>query len=468
MQQPEPVKVDKLLCRVAACLFVAVVLSACANSTSEVSQEVNEALQGALPDIPTSSSIVAEQISWLDTFQEPILISLVNEALDNNRNLQAAAANVDRARALAVQAGAGLIPAINLAAGTDRSGLRAASTDISENLNTNIQLNWEIDVWGRVRSGSQAAVASTEAAEADFLFTRYSIAASTIRAYLIAVEAVLQIDVTREILASLEETLRIVELRYDNGLASSLDLSLTRSDMALAREQLAAAEAGQREALRALEVLLGRYPSAEVDVDSELPEIAAIPMTNVSSELLERRPDLVAAERRVASAFNALNQAEAARLPRISLTSAIGGSSNALSTLLDGGNVAWQAGTSLLSPLIDGGLNRAQVEAASADQEQAIAAYAQAALDAFNEVETLLDQGVVLQQRLAEIKKAATQTAEAYRVADLRYREGETDILDVLTIQNRVTSTRSSLVSLQRAQLDNRVNLFLALGGSWQ
>lgn len=444
-----------------------VLLAACAVSNEQVEGEVDESLQQALPEIPGGEEISAEQIDWLDTFQDPVLIALVDEALENNRNLQAAAANVDRARALAVQASAGLVPSLNLSAGGDRAGVQAAGTSVNESLNAGLQLSWEIDVWGRVRSGAQAAVASAEAAEADYLFTRYSIAAGTIRAYLLAVEAGLQMGVTREILESLEETLRIVELRYDNGLASSLDLSLIRSDLASAREQLAAVEAGQREALRALEVLLGRYPSAEVDVGSDLPTIAPIPTTGVTSELLERRPDLVAAERRVASAFSALNQAEAARLPAINLTGGIGGSSNALSTLLDGSNVAWQAGTSLLAPLIDGGLRRAQVEAASADQRAAIAAYAQAAIDAFSEVETLLDQGGVLQERVSQIELAAEQTDEAFRVADLRYREGETDILDVLTIQNRVSTNRSNLVAIRRAQLEQRVSLFLALGGDW-
>lgn len=443
------------------------VLSGCGSTTEQINSEVNAAIEKELPKLPVNTEIGVNEISWLDTFNDPALIILVAEALENNRNLQAAEANVDRARALAIQAGAALTPAVGLSTGSSRSGIRSSGTNPVENINASVQLSWELDVWGRVRAGSQAAEASLEAAQADYLFTRYSVAAATIKAYLIVAEANLQVDVTRGILESLEETFRIVELRYENGLASALDTSLTRSDLASARERLITIEGSQREALRALEVLLGRYPSAELEIESALPNIEPIPINSVSSDLLERRPDLVAAERRVAAAFNALDQAQAARLPSISLTSAIGGSSNALSSLLDGSNVSWQSGTSLLAPLIDGGVRRAQVEIATAEQEQSILAYAQAALDAFNEVETFLDQGVVLQNRVNELLEAAVETEEAFRIADLRYQEGETDILDVLTIQNRVASSQGSLVTVRRALLEQRVNLYLALGGSW-
>lgn len=455
--------------RITVCgLFLTSILTACASTTEQVNDEVSVAIGQELPNLPVNTEIGVEEISWLDTFNDPALISLVAEALENNRNLQAAAASVDRARALAVQAGAALTPSVGLSAGKSRSGVRAAGTNPVENINTTVQISWELDLWGRIRSGSQAAVASFEAAEADYLFTRYSVAAATIKAYLIAAEANLQVDVTRGILESLEETYRIVELRYDNGLASALDTSLTRSDLATARERLLTIEGSQREALRALEVLLGRYPSAELEIENSLPNIEPIPINSVSSNLLQRRPDLVAAERRVAAAFNALDQAQAARLPSISLTSSVGGSSNALSSLLDGSNLGWQTGASLLAPLVDGGLLRAQIDIATAEQEQSILAYAQAALDAFSEVETFLDQGVVLQQRVNELMEATEETEEAFRIADLRYREGETDILDVLTIQNRVASNRGSLVTVRRALLEQRVNLYLALGGSWE
>lgn len=449
-------------------VFTGFLLSSCASNNSElINTEVRDAINSDLPMIPSNQEVNAEQIDWLSSFNDPVLESLITEALANNRNLQAAAASVDRAQALAVQAAAGLTPTVNLSAGTDRAGAPVSGATPADNRSIGVQLSWELDVWGRVRSGAQAAQASVEAVQADYLYSQYSLAAATIKAYLLAIEANLQLAVANETLDSLLETDRIVNLRFENGLASQFDVSLTRSDLASTRDRLVTVEGSKRNAQRALELLLGRYPAADIDVQTELPNIPPPPPSGVSSDLLDRRPDLLAAERRVAAAFNLLDQAKAARLPSISLTGGAGGSSNALSSLLDGSNVAWQTGASLLAPIFDGGARRAQVDIATADQGQSLAAYAQAALDAFNEVETLLDQGVVLQQRIEQLQVAADETDEAYRIADLRYREGETDILDVLTIQNRVINNTSNLVSVRRSLLEQRVNLFLALGGDW-
>ena len=188
-----------------------------------------------------------------------------------------------------------------------------------------------------------------------------------------------------------------------------------------------------------------------------LPSPPPAPPAGVPSDLLERRPDLIAAERNVAAAFNSLNSAKAARLPAVSLTSTVGGASNSLSDLLDPTNVAWTAGSNLVAPLLDGGARQAQVDISTADQKAAVAAYAQAALGAFSEVETSLDQGQVLDARFDSLTEAAKEANEAYRIATLRYNEGETDLIDVLTIQQRVFSAESNLTSVQRLLLQQRV-----------
>ncbi|CAN0335916.1 unnamed protein product, partial [Chrysoparadoxa australica] len=169
------------------------------------------------------------------------------------------------------------------------------------------------------------------------------------------------------------------------------------------------------------------------------------PAPGIPSTLLERRPDVIAAERNVAAAFNSLDQAKAARMPSLSLTGSLGGSSADLANLLNPTNIAWQAATSLVAPLIDGGLRESQVLQANAEQKQAIAAYGQTALDAFQEVESGLDQSVVLLERSASLKVAAEEANKALRIARLRYDEGETDLLDVLTIQQRVFSSDADL-----------------------
>ena len=441
----------------------------CASVTEP--EEVRSTAQAQIPPLPQDFSPTAEagvvEVNWIESFNDATLESLVQEAQSNNRDLQAAAANVERAWALAAQAGAALTPNVSIAGNATRSGSVEGSASSTGALDLGVQVNWEVDLWGRVRSGQQAAVASAEAAEADYLFTQYSLAAAIAKGYFISIEAGLQESVARETVTALEETMRIVNARYTEGLASAQDRALTRSDLATARERLIAVEGSRRDAIRALEVLLGRYPAAELDVRPSLPEVPPPPPAGVPSELLERRPDIVAAERRVAAAFNSLDQARAARLPTVGLTSTIGGTSNALSSLLDPANLAWTIGTSLLTPIFDGGATQAQVDVATAEQQQALAAFGQAALGAFSEVESNLDLGGVLTQQLNLLNEAAQEASEAYRIAQARYREGETDLLDVLTIQQRVLTADTNRVSVQRSLLEQRVNLHLALGGSW-
>ncbi|MGS2718777.1 efflux transporter outer membrane subunit [Eionea flava] len=407
------------------------------------------------------------EVNWLESFNDSRLRALVSEAQANNRNLLAAAASVESAQALAKQAGATLLPNVGLSLDGGRSGSRDGDIAPIDSRGIGLQASWEVDLWGRIRSGEQAAANSAQAAQADFRYTQHSLAATTAKAYFSLVESNNQIKVARERLAILDETSRIVNVQYENGIVSAQDVSLTRSDSASAREQLITLEGAQRNAARALEVLLGRYPSAELTVASLLPAPPPAPPAGIPSALLERRPDLVAAERRVAAAFNKREATKAARLPSLSLTGSVGGSSSSLADVLDPANTVWRLGTNLLVSIFDGGSKQAQIDAASAEQKQALLTYGQSALTAFSEVETALDQGIVLTQRQRELATVEKEAQEAYRIASLRYQEGEINLLDVLAIQQRLISAKTSLTTLQRLQLDQRTDLYMALGGRW-
>ena len=451
----------------------AIALASCASVTSR--EEAGAAARENLPEVAgvwasAQESVGDVEIGWLNVIGDETLSSLVREAQANNKNLQAAAANVDRSWALAKQAGAALSPQVNLVAGGSQSGgvTGAGAGAGSGGANLGLQVDWELDVWGRIKSGKEAAAASAESAEADYRFSQYSLAAAVARAYFLAIEAGVQTDVARKTVEALTETNCIVGAQYAEGLASSQDRALAQSDLSSAEANLTASEGAKRDALRALEILLGRYPAADLEVRAALPESPPTPPAGLPSELLERRPDIIAAERQVAAAFNSLDQAKAAKMPQISLTSTIGGSSGQLTNLLNPANVAWTVGGNLVAPLFDGGARQSQVEISSAEQKQAVAAYGQAALEAFQEVEQGLDQSVVLREQEASLKKAAENANEAYRSADLQYKEGETSLLDVLVIQQRVFSADSNSVSIERARLENWVNLNLALGGSWE
>ena len=444
-------------------------LTACSISSRE---EATTAARASLPEAPevwaaAEATVGDVEVGWIDALEDETLPLLVREAQENNRDVQAASANVERSWALARQAGAALKPSVDLVGGASRLGILGESSSAG-NVDGRLQASWELDIWGRLRAGRQAAVVSAEAAEADLRYAQHSLAAAVANAYFVAIEAGLQADVTRRSFESLRETDRITTVQYENGAATSDEVALAKSDLATAQAALAAAEGAQRDALRALEVLLGRYPGAEVEVRDSLPAVPAAPPAGVPSEILERRPDLVAAERRVAAAFNALDQAEAARLPSIALTASAGTPSAELADLTDPGNVIWTLGTNLLAPIFRGGELEAQVEAATAEQEQTIALYGQAALNAFREVETSLDQNVVLAERHVLLGVAAEEANVALRGFQLRHREGDVELLSVLYVQQTVLSAESSLRSVERARLEQWVNLNLALGGSWE
>ena len=440
-------------------------------SQQQTQQAVKEKLAGQTTFTAAQWSSQASsddiRVNWLDSFDDSALTALVSEAQANNRNLLAAAAGVENAQALAKQAGAALLPNAGLSTEGSRTGSRDGAIKPIDSRGLGLQVSWEVDLWGRIRNSEQSAANSARAAQADFRYTQHSLAAATAKAYFALIDANSQIVVAKERLGILEETLRIVNVQYQNGMVSAQDLALTRSDMASAREQWITLEGAQRNAARALEVLLGRYPGAALQVRASLPQTPATPPAGIPSELLERRPDLVAAERRVAAAFNKREAAKAARLPSLSLTGNLGGASNSLSTVLNPANTTWRLGANLLASIFDGGSKQAQVNAATAEQKQALFNYGQLALTAFNEVETALDQGVVLDRRRGELVIVEQEAQEAYRIASLRYKEGEINLLDLLSIQQRLIGAKANLATLKRLILDQRTDLYLALGGHW-
>jgi NodT family efflux transporter outer membrane factor (OMF) lipoprotein len=446
------------------------VLCGCATQDLSRRDDAKQAVSNNLPDLPSQWASLQEQIGdvsvdWLDQFNDPTLTSLVKEAQGNNRNLQAMAASVDASSALARQAASSLSPQLNASLGNTSGGSVEGSGDNS--FNSGLQASWEVDLWGRIRSGNLAAQESLAAAEAEYRFAQYSLAANVAKAYFIAIEASEQLEIVRKNKGIVEKTNKIVQAQYDNGLADRQNIALAKADLASVQDSLVSSEAGLRDAARSLEILLGRYPSAELNVDNKLPVIPKALPAGTPSQLLERRPDLIAAERKVAAAFNNVDVAKAAKLPSLSLSSNIGGTSTALSDVLNPTNLAWQAIGSLAAPLYTGGRLDAQVDAATAEQQAAVAGYAQAALNAFGDVERALDQGTVLKKRIDALTTVLNESEDALKVANLQFDEGEISLLDVLTIQQRVFSARSNLLSVKRASLAQFVDLNLALGGSW-
>ena len=436
------------------------ILAGCATAP-EPTRPVQDA-----PDRWSATAIAGTvESGWLSAFNDEQLLQLVNEAITRNHDLRITAAKLEEAEAAARKASAGLVPNVGVNLGAQRAGDNESLTQ--SDAGVSLAIGWEVDIWGRIRSGASAASARTDAAREDLAFARLSLAAQTAKAWLQAIEAGLQEGLAAASLEDLRETLRIVTARQREGLASSLDIHLVQTDLGMTASQLQGVSTARLEAVRSLELLLGRYPGAELEVRDSLPDLPAAVPAGLPAELLERRPDLRAAAAQVAAAFAVSREARAARMPRLSLTAAGGTASSALQSLIQPLDSFWVIGVNLFQPLIDGGRLRADVEIADARQQAAIESYANKALQAFAEVERSLTAAGSLQQRDASLRHATAEAHEAHRLATLRYQEGETDLLDVLAMHRRTIDAQQALYRVELEQLTERINLHLALGGEF-
>jgi NodT family efflux transporter outer membrane factor (OMF) lipoprotein len=287
---------------------------------------------------------------WVEEFKDPIFEETVKQALFYNNDLRAASFRLEAAQASARKAGADLVPAVDLNLGGGRSGTGESSKG---NMGASVDISWELDVWGRINSQKEAASQEFYATKADFIYARQSIAAQTAKAYFLAIEAGSQRDLAAKYATNYVKTLEISQAFYEEGKSSTEDVHLAKSDLSRAKEALDKTDNAHKQSLRSLEILLGKYPSAEFAVAKNLPKIPKHLPAGTPSELLERRPDIKAASNRIEAAFSRKKSAKAARLPRLALTSSLGTSSEALSELGNPTNIFWNVIGNLVAPIVD-------------------------------------------------------------------------------------------------------------------
>jgi NodT family efflux transporter outer membrane factor (OMF) lipoprotein len=399
---------------------------------------------------------------WLASFDDPALSALVDEALAYNADLQVAAARVEQAAGYVKVANASLLPSVGVfAAGGGKSGGSGGLDGVF--LNASL----ELDVWGRVRYGRAAAQEQSAAAVADYAYARQSLAAMVAKSWFVAIEAGLQRAIAQDVLRSSESLLRIAQDRLRVGNGNEQAVAEARVSVGTYRDTLRQIDLAREQALRALELLLGRYPAAEIAVAGRLSPMPPPVPVGMPSQLLERRPDVIAAERRVAAAFDRVGEARAAQLPRISLTAGGSSVSSDLLELKDTNNPIWSFGANLIAPLYQGGSLRAQVEIRSAEQKQAVASYARTGQRAFGEVESALAAENALRDRGAILEAAIRDSQRALELAQIQYRVGSADLRAVEQNQLALYSARISLLRVQTERLAQRVNLYLALGGGF-
>jgi outer membrane protein, multidrug efflux system len=400
---------------------------------------------------------------WLAAFDDPRLTELVAEAVRHNSDLRLAASRVEQAAAFVRIAGGARYPAVDA---VGRGGGRM-SGDNSGLEGWLVSASWEVDVWGRVRYGVRSATGQYASAEADYAFARQSVAAQVAKAWFMATETALQRDLLVEIVGAAGSLLDLGEERLRVGVGSEFEVTSATVTLQTYRDSLRQTQLAHLQALRALELLVGRYPGAQLAVPGRFPALASGTPAGLPSELLERRPDVIAAQNRVAAAFDLVKEAEMARLPSISLTGSVSDLSSELFVLEDRDEPAWSLGGNILAPLFRGGALEAQVELRTAEQDQAIAQYAQTALQAFGDVEDALSSEAALQDRQAILETAVVNAERALQLAREQYRVGAVDLRSVQSQQLAYLGARMNLIRVRTEQRVQRVNLHLALGGDF-
>ena len=408
---------------------------------------------------PGPSTPVADR--WLTSFNDPQLDTLVQEALAFNPDLLVAAARVEQAAGYVKLSGATLYPQVNLlatgSAGQNSSGVQGVG----------VFLNWELDLWGRIRAGREASQFQYVSAELDAEYARQSITALVAKGWFLATEARLQKAIAEDMVAASDRQFGFAQDRLRVGVGDEYDVTQARANQATYRDSVQSLDLAYQQALRSLELLVGRYPAAVLGVPAQLGPMPAPVPVGMPSALLERRPDVVAAERRVAAAFYRVEEAKAARLPRISLTASVNTISSEVFVLQDRNNPVWSAGAGLVAPLFLGGQLQSQVEIRTAEQKQAVAEYGRVGARAFGEVESALASGFTLEQREAILKQAVADNTRALELANIRYRVGSGDLRAVQQQSMALYASRTALLRVQSERLVQRVNLHLALGGSF-
>jgi len=407
------------------------------------------------------------QDNWLASFNDAQLSALVNEALTNNLDLKAASIQVEKAAAQVDMAKSALRPAIRVL-GT--GGINASGGDASSALKAiSLGVSWEPDLWGRMRYGRNAAQSSYESMQADFEFGRQSLAASVARAWFLATETLLQQQISIDMVAAATNLLTIAEKKNSVGAGSEQDVALARANVRNFEDGAKQTQLAHQQALRALELLLGRYPAAELASRADLPALPGPVPVGMPLDMLDRRPDMVAAERRVAAAFHRVGESKAAMLPRISLNASVALlDSDVLQMKEDFENPSLGAGGSLIMPIYQGGSLRTQVKIRTIEQKAAVAEYGQMALRALGDVENALASGQNLAEREEILRDLVAQNRRALDLTERSYRIGKSSLAEVQQRQLDLNSARLVLLRVQSEALSQRVNLHLALGGSFQ
>ncbi|MEF7615494.1 efflux transporter outer membrane subunit [Aquincola sp. MAHUQ-54] len=409
---------------------------------------------------------------WWRLFDDPVLDRWVEAVEVSNQNVAAAAASYAQARALVREQRASRWPAVDLSGGATRSGGEASTSPANRRYQLGLGASWEADVWGRVAGSVAAAGARAQASEADLAAATLSAQAEVAANYFSLRETDAEMALLADTLAAYERAAQIARNRYDAGLALRSDVLQAETQLANTEADRVALERQRAQLEHAIAVLVGRAP-ADFDLpagalaDTLRADPPAVP-AGLPSTLLQRRPDIAAAERRVAAANADVGVAQTGFYPSFTLTGQYGLSSTRVSDLFSASAAAWSLGLSLAQAVFDAGATQARVDQSRASWEQAVAGYRQTVLTAFQEVEDQLAALRTLERQLALRRIASAAADQTEQQVLNRYRAGQVGFTEVVTAQVSALSARRSVLQLIGQRQTATVSLIQALGGGWR
>jgi NodT family efflux transporter outer membrane factor (OMF) lipoprotein len=424
------------------------------------------------PDATVTAGAVADLSQWWRSFNDPLLIELVDEALRASPDLKTARARLRSARARRVVAASDRYPSVDAAAraSRSRSSEDAGSGDTVSFYRAGFDASWELDVFGGVRRNVEAAEADLESSVADLYETRVSLAAEVASNYVDARALQIRVDIARANLATQTETLQLTDWRAQAGLVSNQDAEQARSNREQTRAQIPALETRLAETKHALDLLLGLPPGtlgARFAAPAALPAVPDAIAVGIPADALRRRPDLRAAERALAAETARVGAAQAARYPAFALSGSIGVEALTLGALGHGGAASSSLLAGITAPIFNAGRLRAQVEIQDAVREQAEIAYQNAVRVALQDVENALVALVRNGERVDALSLAAEAARNAARLARERYSAGLVDFQSVLDTERSVLSIEDGLASARADRVLALIRLYKALGGGW-
>ena len=468
-------------------------LLGCANNTSitieDIDIDIPDRWQTTIPDYEPLTG------KWWSMFNDPELEQFIDAILENSPNIKTIINNRKIALQNAKINGSGVFPTLNPSLNSSKSqqnlsgfgfgeffsnmngsqdSIGGGSSDNevvtfdSESYGLSLNLQWEIDVWGRVLNGRRAAFKEYESLDYELSYLAYSTIVRSTQTYFQAIEASEQLKIAQESYESLVRIRDLVEDRFKRGIKSSLDFRLAETSVSTAKITIEDRKNQLHSLNRNLEIISGDYPAGILISNHELPDTIPEISAGIPADIITRRPDINALVLRVEAAGLNLSQAKRNLLPGLTLNGSVGTSAKKLEDILNDDNSVWSLSAGVVSPLFNGGKLKSAVKIQESVVENAKQELIQGLLLAFSEIETILYLEESIKVKLDAIRNAVSQSESAYLLSTERYDKGVTTLESVLNSQRQYNEIRSRYLSLKRQRIEKRLSLLLAIGGVYE